>query len=52
MVSTNRRCLFLFQIALVASLLTPQPASAQFSGAIQGTITDSQKAVVAEAIVT
>ncbi len=52
MVSTNRRCLFLFQISLVASLLTPQPASAQFGGAIQGTITDSQKAVVADAIVT
>jgi hypothetical protein len=47
--SQSRRCLFLFP--LIALLLAPRPASAQFSGAIQGTILDSQKAVVAEAIV-
>ena len=32
-------------------LLVPRAASAQFSGVIQGTITDSQKAVVADAVV-
>jgi hypothetical protein len=47
--SQSRRCLFLFP--LIALLLAPRTASAQFSGAIQGTILDSQKAVVAEAIV-
>lgn len=33
------------------ALVTPAVASAQFSGAIQGTITDAQKAVVVNAIV-
>jgi hypothetical protein len=36
---------------LVALLLAAGPASAQFSGAIQGTVTDAQKAVVADATV-
>ena len=39
-------------LLLLALLASPAPALAQFSGAIQGTITDSQKAVVGEAIVT
>jgi Carboxypeptidase regulatory-like domain/TonB dependent receptor len=38
-------------VPLFILLLAPRPASAQFSGAIQGTITDSQKAVVSEATV-
>jgi hypothetical protein len=38
-------------VPVLLLLLTPRFAAAQFSGAIQGTITDSQKAVVAEAIV-
>src|SRR5262245_31001916 len=36
---------------LLAILIVPALASAQFSAAIQGTVTDAQKAVVAEAIV-
>ncbi len=36
---------------LAALLLAPSPALAQFSGAIQGTVTDAQKAVVADAVV-
>ena len=36
---------------VIALLATPPLAHAQFSGAIQGTVTDSQKAVVADAIV-
>ena len=39
-------------LPLLALLAWPAPALAQFSGAIQGTITDSQKALVADAIVT
>ena len=39
-------------LLLLALLASPAPALAQFSGAIQGTITDSQKALVAEATVT
>lgn len=39
-------------LPLLALLAWPAPALAQFSGAIQGTITDSQKALVANAIVT
>jgi hypothetical protein len=39
-------------LPLLALLAWPVPALAQFSGAIQGTITDSQKALVADAIVT
>jgi hypothetical protein len=46
---TRSRLLRLFlSIALAA---VPAVASAQFSGTIQGTVTDAQKAVVAEAIV-
>ena len=45
----TRICLWLLPLMLL--LLVPSPASAQFSGAIQGTVTDSQKAVVADAIV-
>ena len=40
---------FLFPLLLL--LLVSRPVSAQFSGAIQGTITDSQKAVVGDATV-
>lgn len=40
------------QLCLIALLITPRPASAQFSGAIQGTIVDSQKAAVADALIT
>ncbi len=43
-----RRVLLLPVLVL---LFTSRPVSAQFSGAIQGTITDGQKAVVAEAVV-
>ncbi|MEO7274483.1 MAG: TonB-dependent receptor [Vicinamibacterales bacterium] len=39
-------------LPLLALLAWPDPALAQFSGAIQGTITDHQKAVVGDAIVT
>ena len=49
MTQPSRRCLHLLPLILL--LLVPRPASAQFSGAIQGTITDSQKAVVADAVV-
>ncbi len=38
-------------LPLLVVLLVPLPARAQFSGVIQGTITDSQKAVVADAVV-
>ena len=38
-------------LPLTLLLLAPRPASAQFSGVIQGTIIDSQKAVVADATV-
>ena len=38
-------------LSLLVVLLVPLPAHAQFSGVIQGTITDSQKAVVADAVV-
>lgn len=38
-------------IFLLALILAPRPAAAQFNSAIQGTITDSQKAVVADAVV-
>ena len=49
--NSQRARRFLALLPLILLLLTPRPASAQFSGAIQGTITDSQKAVVADAIV-
>ena len=49
MTQPSRRCLHLIPLTLL--LLVPRAASAQFSGAIQGTITDSQKAVVADAVV-
>src|SRR4051812_6473871 len=38
-------------IFLLLPLLAPTTALAQFSGGIQGTVTDGQKAVVADAIV-
>ena len=38
-------------LPLMLLLLAPRPASAQFSGVIQGTIIDAQKAVVADATV-
>ena len=38
-------------LPLLALLLAPRPALAQFSGGLQGTVTDAQKAVVADAIV-
>jgi Carboxypeptidase regulatory-like domain/TonB dependent receptor len=38
-------------LPLILLMFVARPASAQFGGAIQGTITDSQKAVVADAIV-
>jgi hypothetical protein len=38
-------------LPLLVVLLVPLPARAQFSGVIQGTITDSQKAVVADVVV-
>ncbi|HET7219933.1 MAG TPA: carboxypeptidase-like regulatory domain-containing protein, partial [Vicinamibacterales bacterium] len=38
-------------LPLILLLLAPRPAAAQFSGAIQGTVTDAQKAVVADAVV-
>jgi Carboxypeptidase regulatory-like domain/TonB dependent receptor len=38
-------------LPLLLLLLAPRPAAAQFSGVIQGTVTDSQKAVVADAVV-
>lgn len=38
-------------LPLLGLLLAPRPALAQFSGALQGTVTDAQKAVVADAIV-
>ena len=44
-----RRTLLL--LPLIMLLVAPRIASAQFSGVIQGTITDGQKAVVADAIV-
>ena len=44
-----RWCVFLLPLLLL--LLAPRPASAQFSGVIQGTITDGQKAVVVDAVV-
>jgi hypothetical protein len=40
-----------FLLPLLLLLLVSRPVSAQFSGAIQGTITDSQKAVVGDATV-
>jgi len=45
--SLLRRSSLLFVLVLI----TPAVASAQFSGAIQGTITDAQKAVVSGAVV-
>ena len=42
----------LMLLALLPLLASATPALAQFSGAIQGTIVDSQKAVVGDAIVT
>src|SRR5262245_848732 len=45
----TRRC---FQLLLLLTvLLAPRQAAAQFSGAIQGTVTDTQKAVVVDAVV-
>ena len=44
-----RWCVCLLPVLLL--LLAPRPASAQFSGVIQGTITDGQKAVVVDAVV-
>jgi hypothetical protein len=41
----------IFLLPLLLLVFVSRPASAQFSGAIQGTITDSQKAVVAGATV-
>jgi hypothetical protein len=38
-------------LPLILLLLMPRVARAQFSGAMQGTITDSQKAAIAEAVV-
>ena len=38
-------------LSFLVLLLVPVSASAQFSGVIQGTITDAQKAVVAEVVV-
>ena len=49
MAAQSLRRIFLFPLILL--VLVARPVSAQFSGAIQGTITDSQKAVVADAIV-
>ena len=49
--NNHRARRFLALLPLILLLLAPRPASAQFSGAIQGTITDSQKAVVADAVV-
>jgi hypothetical protein len=45
--STHFVCAF----TLIAVLVVPRLVCAQFSGAIQGTVTDSQKAVVADAVV-
>ena len=42
---------FTFVIFLLAFAFTPHPAAAQFNSAIQGTIVDGQKAVVADAVV-
>ena len=49
MVLPSARYVRLF--ALLTLLVAPSLAWAQFSGAIQGTVTDSQKAVIADAIV-
>ena len=49
MAAQSLRRIFLFPLILL--VLVARPVSAQFSGAIQGTITDSQKAVVAGATV-
>lgn len=49
MTATHVRRVLLLPVLLL--LFMSRPVSAQFSGAIQGTITDGQKAVVAEAIV-
>ena len=49
MAAQSLRRIFLFPLILL--VLVARPVSAQFSGAIQGTITDGQKAVVADAIV-
>ena len=46
----RRRSLGLI-LPLLGLLLAPRPALAQFSSAIQGTVTDAQKAVVADAVV-
>jgi hypothetical protein len=48
---TSRLPRVLATVALFATLFTPALAAAQFNGAIQGTITDTQKAIVADAIV-
>ena len=52
MTQSSRRCLPLISLTLLLLVLGwPRAASAQFSGVIQGTITDGQKAVVADAVV-
>ena len=45
------RSLRLASLLPLVLLLTPLPAAAQFSSAIQGTITDTQQAFVPDAIV-
>ena len=52
MTPSSRRCIHLIPLILLLLVVGwPRAASAQFSGVIQGTITDSQKAVVADAVV-
>ena len=48
---TTARSLRLASLLPLVLLLTPLPAAAQFSSAIQGTVTDSQQAFVPEATV-